>query len=308
MENLKHTDEVVSIHERILKESTAEGKFIEIDSGRKIHVIEAGNGPPLVMLHGTGAPAHTMLPLVERLKDVRTIVPDLPGSGLSDAVDMGHRSYHDMALEVIDQILDALEVDEITLAGSSGGGVWAIWAALANPQRIQRLILLGSIPLLPRTSPPFPLRLMTAPILGDIMTRVPANEKSVLQLMKIMGEKETITNYPMMVEALAAGNNDPLASYAARREFSAFLNLFGFKASMEIGYDQLAKLKMPTLFIWGERDPLGGEKVARAASEAIPNSELAMLPTGHVPWLGYPDKTAELIFEFMCSAERSLAQ
>lgn len=58
---------------------------------------------------------------------------------------------------------------------------------------------------------------------------------------------------------------------------------------------------MPTLLIWGKREPLGGEDVARTVSEAIPNSVLEVLPAGHEPWLGFPDKTTKLIQDFVLS-------
>lgn len=84
-------------------------------------MIEAGSGPPFVFLHGTGAAAHTFLPVLEHLEGVHAIVPDLPGAGLSDPVESGHKSYRDMTVEVTGQILDALGVDQILLADSSGG-------------------------------------------------------------------------------------------------------------------------------------------------------------------------------------------
>jgi pimeloyl-ACP methyl ester carboxylesterase len=301
MEKRTHPGEVVRIYERILQESLAEGRYIDISPGHKLHVIEAGMGPPLVMLHGTGAASHTMVPLLEHLEGIRTIVPDLPGNGLSDPIDIGHKRYRDMAVEVTDQILNALGVDQISLAGSSGGGVWSIWYTLAHPERVHRLVLLGATPLLPGTRPPLPLRIMTAPIIGDIMARIPSNERAVLAFMGVMGEKETIINYPKMIEALVASNNDPVAAKTSRAEFSAFLNFLGFKEDMKIRADDLGKLSIPTLMIWGLEDPLGGEKVARAIRELIPNCVLELMPTGHVPWLGYPDKTAKLISDFVLS-------
>ncbi len=299
MKKLTHSVEVARTYEQALKESSAEGGYIEIDGGHKIHVIEAGAGPPLVILHGTGAAAYTYLPLLEHLEGVRAIVPDLPGSGLSDPVDRGHKGYRDWAVEVMDQILDALGVDQISLAGASGGGVWAIWYALAYPERVQRLILLTGVPSLPGTRAPLPQRMMTTPIIGDIITRIPTNEKMVVDFMGMVGEKETIINYPKMIEALAASFNDPVASKASRTELSALLNLLGWRTNMKIRTDDLAELAMPTLLIWGERDPLGGEDVARGVSEAIPNSMLELLPAGHVPWLGHPVKVAQLISDFV---------
>jgi pimeloyl-ACP methyl ester carboxylesterase len=130
---------------------------------------------------------------------------------------------------------------------------------------------------------------------------MPADEKRVVNLMRMMGEGETIVNYPRMIEAFVATNNDPLARQAGRREFSAFMNFLGFRTSMRIRAEDLAQLTMPTLMIWGERDQLGGEDVARPVSEAIPNCVLEMMPTGHGPWLGYPEETAERIRDFVLS-------
>jgi pimeloyl-ACP methyl ester carboxylesterase len=301
MDKPTHTTEITRSYERILEESAAEERYIEIGGGHKIHVFEAGSGPPLVMLHGTGTAGYSLLPLLDHLEGVRAIVPDRPGNGLSDPVDFGHNGYRDRAVEVTGQMLDALGVDQISLGGNSGGSVWAIWYALAHPERIQHLILLGSVPLLPGTHAPILIRLMTTPIIGHIMARMPANKRMVVQLMGVMGEGETIVNHPKVLEALIATNNDPVASKAARTEFSAFLNVLGFRENMKIQTGDLAKLSMPTLVIWGDHDPLGGVDVARVISEAIPNCELEVLPAGHVPQLGHPDKAARLISDFVLS-------
>ena len=302
MAQLTHPVDVVQTYERILKQSRAEGSYIEIDGGHKIHVVEAGTGPPVVMLHGTGNAAYTLLPLIERLEGVRAIAPDLPGCGLSDPVEIGHKGYRDRALEVLDQMLDALGLDQISLAGASGGGVWAIWYALANPERVQQLLLLNGIPMLPGTQAGLPMRIYSVPIIGALMARIPTNEKRVVNFMGMMGEKETIVNYPRIIEAFVATSNDPVASKAGRAEFSAFMNFLGFRKNMKIRAEELAQLSMPTLMLWGRRDPLGGADVARAACEAIPNCVLEMLPAGHGPWLGYADKTATLVSQFVLSS------
>jgi pimeloyl-ACP methyl ester carboxylesterase len=301
MEKLSHPDEVVRIYERILQASSAQGRFIDIQAGCSIHIMEAGEGPPLLYLHGGGAAAHTALPFVDHLHGVRTIVPDRPGYGLSDPVDIGHNGYREMALEVTAGILTALGVDQFSLAGSSGGGLWAIWYALAYPERVRRLVLLGSAPLLPETYAPVPLRLLATPIIGDILARMPSNESSVVQMMGMMGEGETIVNYPMMIKGMAASNNDPLASEASRMEHAACLNLLGFKPDMKIQTADLAQLSMPTLVIWGDHDPLGGVDVARSVCEAIPNCTLEIMLAGHVPYRGHPAEAAQLISDFVLS-------
>jgi pimeloyl-ACP methyl ester carboxylesterase len=56
---------------------------------------------------------------------------------------------------------------------------------------------------------------------------------------------------------------------------------------------------MPTLVVWGERDPVGGIPVARAITELIPHARLEVLPTGHGPWLGQPARTAATVMDFL---------
>lgn len=298
MSNALHSAEVIRAYGRILETAPVEERGVTIGDGHIIHFIEAGDGPPLVYFHGSGAAAHTALPMMAYLEGLHFIAPDRPGCGLSDFVEVGPEGYRAMALEVTDQILDALDLDPVFLAGSSGGGLWAIWYALAHPERVRGLLLLGSAPLLPGTHAPLPLRLLATPVIGGILARLPSDEEDIVQMMTMVGEGETIVNYPLMISALAAANDDPLAMKANRIELSAVLNLFGFKERMKIRSSDLAQLRMPTLVVWGTDDPIGDEAAARAVCQAIPNCELAMLPAGHVPWLGHPDEVAELVMNF----------
>lgn len=302
MANSTHPEAVASVYARMLSESPVEGKFITIGGGTQIHVIEAGTGQPLVFLHGGGAAANSVMPLLAHLDGIRTIVPDRPGYGLSDPVDTHARGYRETAVEVTGQILDAMGVEQITLAGSSGGGAWAVWYALAHPERVQRLIIMGSAPLLPKTNAQIVLRVMVTPGIGDLMSLMPANEGMVVQMMGMMGEKDSIVKYPMLIEAMAAASHDPVASRTTRAEYAAFLDFRGFKPDMKIREEDLARLTMPALVIWGEHDPVGGVDAARAVSAAIPDSRLELLPTGHVPWLGYPEKAAQLVLDFIRSS------
>lgn len=305
MKPVIHTADVVSAHEQVLEESHLEARYVDIAHGSQLHVIEHGSGPPLVIFHGTSASAVTYAPLLEHLTDVRSIVPDRPGDGLSDPVDIEYSDYRERTLKITDMILETLGIDQFALAGSSGGGVWAIWYALANPQRVKKLVLLGGTPLLPETRCPLPQRLMVTPIIGDLIDRITTSESMVADFMGMMGEKETIVKYPALITALAASNNDPVASRTARTELSACLNLLGWKSSARISAEELSTLGMKTLIIWGREDPLGGEDTAQAIGRAISNSRVEMLAAGHVPWLGYPERTARLLSDFVRGNGRS---
>ncbi|MGH2382127.1 MAG: hypothetical protein ACRDG7_13030, partial [Candidatus Limnocylindria bacterium] len=66
-----HPDEVVAAHARVLAGSSAQSRYVQVGPGRRVHAIEAGDGQPLVMLHGSGPTALLFLPLLERLTGVR---------------------------------------------------------------------------------------------------------------------------------------------------------------------------------------------------------------------------------------------
>jgi pimeloyl-ACP methyl ester carboxylesterase len=293
-----HPAEVITAHRSVLDDSGAQHRYIDVD-GRQVHLIELGQGPPLVLLHGTNTSALLLHPLLERLDGVRAIAIDRPGLGLSDPVELPRERFADAAVQWLDGLLDALGLDETALAGNSMGGTWALWYALAHPDRIRRLVLLGAAPLLPATHLPAPLRVMAAPKVGEFLQRLmPSTARTVVQMMGFMGEKETIADYPDQINALVTGGNDPVASKANLAELRAIAGPFGFRRRLRLHADELGRLCVPTLLVWGEHDPVGGAKVARAIAELIPDARLELLPAGHGPWLGHPDRTAELIARF----------
>jgi pimeloyl-ACP methyl ester carboxylesterase len=267
----------------------------ELRTGRRVHVIEAGAGPPVVFLHGTNTSSLSFLPILDRIEGVHAIAVDRPGLGHS-------KRFRDAAVEFVDETLDALGLDTAALAGNSMGGTWGLWYALARPERVPKLILLGSAPLLPGTRPPIPLRVMSAPLVGAVLPRViRPNRKLVVRLMASMGEQDTIVRYPELIESVVEAASDPATSAANRAELRAVLSLFGFRTSARIDPDTLARLVVPTLLIWGERDPVGGAEVARAAARLIPNAQLELLPAGHIPYLGHPERVCELLTTFVRS-------
>ena len=278
------------------------GRQIKLRSGRRVHVIEAGEGPAVVLLHGSNTSSLSLLPVLERLRGVRGIAVDRPGFGQSEPLRVPRDQFRDAAVEFVDEILDALALPTAALGGNSMGGTWGIWYALAHPERVQRLVLLGSAPLLPGTHPPLPLRITAAPLLGDILPRVvKPNRKLLLRLLAAMGEKDTILRYPDLVESLVAAARDPIASAANLAELRAIITPFGFRSSARIAPDVLRRLDVSTLLIWGDHDPVGSAEVARATAQLMPKARLELLPGGHVPYLGHPDRVSELVSTFIRS-------
>jgi pimeloyl-ACP methyl ester carboxylesterase len=226
--------------------------------------------------------------------------------GLSDPIDLPQDRYRETAVAWLDRLLDALELDATTLLGHSGGGVWALWYALAHPDRVERLVLLG-VPTLPKTRCPLPVRLVATPGLGQLLSRLaPPSPKAMLRFAHHAArEKATLARHPDLVDLLVAAARDPITDRAAKAEFGALLSPFallspsGFRRRARVRPDELRRLAMPTLVLWGEQDPVGSIPVARAATELIPDARLEVLATGHGPWLGRPAQTAATVMDFV---------
>jgi pimeloyl-ACP methyl ester carboxylesterase len=299
-----HSAEIRQVYERLLAGAPVSSRHVEVAGGR-VHLLEHGSGPPVVVLHGTANPAGFLLPLLNNLHGVRAIAPDRPGVGLSDPIGLPASSYREAAVAWLDRLLDTLDLDATALAGHSGGGVWALWYALAHPDRVKRLVLLG-VPTLPKTRCPPPIRLVGTPGLRALLSRlVPPTPESTLRLAGAVGERTTLARHPDLVDLLVAAGRDPMTDRAAQEEFRELISPFallspsGWRRRARLRPDELRRLTMPTLVLWGERDPVGSVPVARAVADLIPDARLEVLPTGHGPWLGQPTRTAATVTDFL---------
>ena len=101
----------------------ARGRFIRMPQGGAVHVIEAGDGPPVVHLHGNNTSSLSHVMLLEHLTGVRSFLVDRPGSGLSDPETFPRKTFRDHAVRFVAEVLDALGLHAAVLAGASGGAV-----------------------------------------------------------------------------------------------------------------------------------------------------------------------------------------
>lgn len=70
---------------------------------------------------------------------------------------------------------------------------------------------------------------------------------------------------------------------------------------MRVRPGELLRLAVPALVIWGDHDPVGAVEVAQTVARLIPEAQLAVLPGGHVPYLGNPARVSELASAFVRS-------
>ena len=130
------------------------GHFVDIGDDLKIHYHEAGEGPVVVFLHGSGPGASGWSNFKGNYPHFaeagyRVIVPDILGFGYSTKADDAQYTIDYMADGII-AMLDALGIEQCALVGNSMGGAVAIRMALTRPTRITRLILMAPGGLEPR--------------------------------------------------------------------------------------------------------------------------------------------------------------
>lgn len=299
-----YENQLNEIYEQLLENTNITSSKINIDS-HQVNIIETGEGPTLVLLHGTGSYSPFFLPLLKRLNGIHAICPDRPGQGLSDLMDIPTNRYRETAVDWVDNLLYSLNENDVALLGHSMGGLWALWYALAHPDRVRQLILIGP-PQLPGTRTPFPYRIIATPVFGELLKKFsPPSPKSVLHFASFMGEQESISKHPEMIKLLVASGRNSETSGTdlaeGRRIISPFalISRSGFRGKMRVRPEELQKLCIPTMLVWGENEPLGDTNVAREVSTMIQNCQLEIMPGGHAPWLGSPQVLAKLITNFV---------
>ena len=282
----------------------ARSRFVDLPTplGRT-HVFEAGpveetGEPPLVFAHGTAAFGAFLAPLMAHLDDARLVAFDRPGYGRSDPFTYTEANVQRTVVDTLVGVLDALDVERVDLVGHSMGGHAGILFALRHPERVRNLFLVGSVPAFPGTTPPLPLRLMTAPLLGSLLQRFQkSGEEGVLDIAAVFGERDTIPAHPALIRAIAAHEADPKAAAAGRSEFAALFSVRGWHPSIRLREADLRRIQHPTTVVWGDHDTLGGPDDVRASVDAMPNARLETVDAGHIPFLAHLDRCAQLVRE-----------
>ncbi len=112
--------------------------------GLRLHVREAGDGPPLLLVNGIGAHVGMWRPLEQTLPDIRVISYDAPGTGRSETplLPLTIPALAGLA----EGVLDALGCEQVDVLGYSFGGIVAQHLARRAPERIRRLVLAATTP------------------------------------------------------------------------------------------------------------------------------------------------------------------
>jgi pimeloyl-ACP methyl ester carboxylesterase len=247
-------------------------------AGVELELFEAGNGPPILFLHGAQGFAleHPCVgPLSARH---RLIAPSHPGFGNSslpewiDAVD-------DIAYIHL-ELLERLGLDQVDVIGCSIGGWVAAELATKMPKAVRRLVLVG------------PVGVKTGPVDRLDIPDIFAQPQSAL-------EKLLFHDPDRMRMDPARLTDEQLAIMVRNRETLALLAWEPYMHNPKLPH-RLHRVTAPTLFLRGESDGLVSAEYLAAYARLLPNARTATIAAaGHAPHAEQPDAFANTVLTFL---------
>jgi pimeloyl-ACP methyl ester carboxylesterase len=246
--------------------------------GHDVHYYTAGQGEPLVVIHGGLGDASTWLENVSMLADNYTVyVPDLPGFGASQLLEC----EHDISAFTgfVEDFTDILGLDRFNLMGHSIGGGVALNYALKFPGRVKKLVLVSSLCLGREIAPWVKMMSVPARAIGSAM-------KSLTKATRWM-----IDTLMLPVK---------LVRPFSRAMVNLGSNITTLKEQTLVLTNLLAGLTVPTLVVWGARDEVVPVKHAYSAAEVIPDCQLRVFANrGHNVHRDEMDKFSNLLTGFL---------
>jgi pimeloyl-ACP methyl ester carboxylesterase len=272
--------------------------------GHRVNFNIAGQGPPVVLIHGVAGRAAQWDQAAQLLAESYTVIaPDLLGHGDS-AKPRGDYSLGAHASGIRD-LLVGLDVNSATVVGHSLGGGIAMQFAYQFPERCERLVLVSSgglgedvHPLLRAATLPgseFVLPLLAHPRVLEVASVIP----------RALGRIGLATR-PDLTE-MARGYQS-LSNAEARSAFIHTLRAVIDPTGQRINASDRLYLasKMPSLIIWGNRDRIIPVDHAEPTHAAMPGSRLELFEdSGHFPHLDDPVRFARTLQRFFDETERA---
>jgi pimeloyl-ACP methyl ester carboxylesterase len=269
---------------------------------RPVNVVDLGEGPPIVFVHGLGGCWQNwleQLPVFAAGRSSvshRVVALDLPGFGRSPMP--RERITISFYARVLDRVMDALGIDAAAVVGNSMGGFTTVELAIAFPQRVERMLLAAPAGV-SNFGNPGGLRLArllrsTRPIPTLLGSWLAANADAVTRRPGLRGR---------MLMGVASHPGRLPAQLVAEQVRGAgkpgFLD--ALEAHLDYDFrDRLPEIVCPTLLVWGDRDRVIAVRDADVYTELIANARKVILhDTGHVPMLERPARFNELLEQFL---------
>jgi pimeloyl-ACP methyl ester carboxylesterase len=261
-------------------------------SGIRLRVVEEGDGPPVVLVHGLFMDHRTWDGVRGELSpQYRVIAPDLPGFGQSEKPAPNRFGYDiDAFVEAITDLYAGLELGRAALVGHGLGGAVVLTLAARHPELVSHLVLVS--PLVPPERPSLESRLARLPVVGNLVFRQLVGRglfRAYFRERMLSGATGTP---PERIDAFYDSFNSPAARGSALATLRSCADTRPVLA-------QTSRIQTPTLVIWGHGDALSPARFGQRLAREIRDSGFELLDAGHAPQEERPREVARLVARFL---------
>lgn len=260
----------------VAKYQTEYSHFLEW-KGIKLHYVDMGEGPTVMLLHGYAGSFTNWNKLVDEFPEgYRLIIPDLPGLGLSQFPEVAEdEDFIALYTDFTKTIIETLDLDSIHLVGNSLGGFLAWETALRNEDRVKDLVLLNAAGYSVEDLNAFFIKLTRTQFFTYIA------KKGIPRFMSAAAAKRCM--------------GDP--SKAEKSRLEAFHDLVNKEGNLQVvamlgnsgqapDSTRISNIHVPTLIVWGDKDAIVPVEHAYKFNRDIEGSKLLIYEgTGHVPMI-----------------------
>ena len=269
-----------------------DGTIVEVE-GARLHVVERGQGPALLLIHGLGGQLRNFSRILEPLAARhRVILVDRPGSGYSVSDALVQPSLADQARSLAG-LVDALRLDRPVVVGHSLGGALALMLAIQHPERVGGLALLSPFTRPVEAVPPaFALLALRSPLLRSLLAWT-----AVVPLAQWDPERTASLVFgpePVPGDFAVAGGGALGLRPANFQATSA--DLAGANAAASDMVRRYAELAMPVDILFGAQDAiLDPERHGAETAAQIWGARLTRVDGGHMIPYTQPETVAPWI-------------
>jgi pimeloyl-ACP methyl ester carboxylesterase len=258
--------------------------------------------PPILLLHGVASVTALAMPLLGALADRRVLAVDWPGHGLSgaDVIPAG-AEVRGHAVAVLDAVLHAFQLDLVDVIGHSLGGQVALYLALAHPERIRRLVLLGAPGgAFAQAGPTFGMRVASIPGIGTALLGLSTSQRAHERAVGRLIGADALAGHPAEIAEIGPlASQRPEFAPSVASLFRAMMTPLGARTGIALTAQELAHFEVPTLIVWGSDDAILTPEKGRASAGAMPRATILEVEGGHAPWLNDLTRTGDAVSAFL---------
>jgi pimeloyl-ACP methyl ester carboxylesterase len=269
------------------------GRFIEV-GGARIHYLERGSGPPLLLIHGLGGSMRTFThSVLDHLAgEFRVVVMERPGSGESTRESRAGARLGSQA-EIVSAFIRTVGLDRPVLVGHSLGGAVALAVALDNPEQVRGLALVAPLANVQETVPVvFRRLLITSRALRRLAAWTVVTPASILRRARVL---DTLFGPdPVPRDYATAGGG--LLGLRPKSFCAASEDLVALKDELPAMVGRYPELRLPVGILYGTGDRVLDHRLHGVDVAAkINGAELELIEGGHMLPLTAPEPVAEFV-------------